>query len=80
MIDESSLSTQFKIIAKTENDIIMGIEHKKYKIYGVQFHPESVLSNYGYRIISSFLNKCGYKNVSEQVFLNLETKLIENFK
>ncbi len=38
-----------------KNDNIMSIKHKKYKLYGVQFHPESILTEYGQEIISNFL-------------------------
>ena len=55
MIDESSLSNQFKIIAKTENDIIMGIEHHQYNLFGLQFHPESIETKFGMKMIENFL-------------------------
>jgi len=66
------------ITAKTNDGIIMGLMHQSLKIYGVQFHPESVLSLYGYRILSSFLLDCGYKSLSEDKFQFLEKKLIGN--
>lgn len=47
---------QLQITAKTADNIIMGISHKKYPIYGVQFHPESIASEYGHQIIKNFLN------------------------
>ena len=54
--------------------------HKKFKIYGVQFHPESVLSLNGYRIISSFLSECGYKILEENQLKFLEQKLVGHIK
>ena len=50
-----------KVTAVTEDGEIMAVEHKVYPIYGVQFHPESVLTPDGYRIMKNFLNKnvCG---------------------
>lgn len=56
IIDKETLSPEFKITATTEDDIIMAIEHKEHKIYGVQFHPESIASEYGHQIIQNFLN------------------------
>jgi Anthranilate/para-aminobenzoate synthases component II len=37
----------------------MGIAHKKLKIYGVQFHPEAVLTEYGYELLANWLEICG---------------------
>jgi len=44
-----------KIIAKDEQDLVMGIAHKKYKIWALQFHPESYITDSGDRIIANFL-------------------------
>ncbi len=49
------LAMDFRITAKTEDGIIMAIEHKKYPLYGVQFHPESILTHDGLWIIKNFL-------------------------
>ena len=50
------------------------------KIYGVQLHPESVLSTNDDRIISFFLIKCGYKPTNEEKFQSIENKLKGNIK
>ncbi len=44
-----------EITASTKDGIIMGIVHKKHKIYGVQFHPESIASQFGHKMIENFL-------------------------
>lgn len=44
-----------KIIAETEKGEIMAVEHRKYPVYGLQFHPESILTPDGYKIIRNFL-------------------------
>lgn len=44
-----------KITAETEKGEIMAVEHRKYPVYGLQFHPESILTPDGYKIISNFL-------------------------
>jgi len=76
--DPNKFSKELIITAKTSDGVIMGLMHQKLKIYGVQFHPESVLSSNGYRILSAFLLDCGYKLLSEDKFQFLEKKLIGN--
>ena len=39
----------------TNDNIIMAIEHKKYPIFGVQFHPESIATDYGHQLLKNFL-------------------------
>ena len=60
IIKKGTLPETFKIISDTLDDgsrVIMGIEHKKYNCYGVQFHPESIASApYGKKIIKNFLS------------------------
>jgi len=49
-------NSPLKTTATTEDGMIMGIEHPDYKLYGVQFHPESFLTEYGSIIAENFLN------------------------
>lgn len=56
VIDEKTLPKELKITARSEDGEIMGIQHVEYPVYGVQFHPESVLSEYGMKILENFLN------------------------
>jgi len=44
-----------KITAETKDKEIMGLKHKAYPIYGVQFHPESILTIEGKRLLNNFL-------------------------
>ena len=62
VIDPDSLSDDFEVTAWTEDDngefeTIMGIRHKNYDLQGVQFHPESVLSEFGIELLVNFLNR-----------------------
>jgi anthranilate synthase component 2 len=59
IIDKKTLSNEIEITAETEDGIIMGIKHKKYNIHGVQFHPESIKTIIGIKILKNFIN---YKN------------------
>ena len=47
-----------KVIARSEEGEIMAIAHKRYSVYGVQFHPESVLTEGGYALLENFLVDC----------------------
>ena len=62
IIERSSLPDCLKITAETDNGEIMAVAHKEYPIYGVQFHPESILAEMGVNILSNFLtNVVGVK-------------------
>ena len=55
IVAEDGLPRELEITARTEDGIIMGLRHRKYPIEGVQFHPESVLTHDGKRLIQNFL-------------------------
>ncbi len=52
---ESSFS-ELEVTARDEQGHIMALEHKNYKVYGVQFHPESIMTPLGYKILSNYLD------------------------
>ena len=56
VVDPSDLPNELEISAKTEDGVVMGIRHKKYPIEGVQFHPESFLTEGGKKLLKNFLN------------------------
>ena len=56
IIDKKSLSKDLEITAETNEGIIMGVQHKKYDIHGVQFHPESIKTILGIKILKNFVN------------------------
>jgi len=56
VVDESTLPSQLMITARSlDDDVIMGIKHKDYEVYGVQFHPESIFTDHGKDIIRNFV-------------------------
>ncbi|MCK4648838.1 aminodeoxychorismate/anthranilate synthase component II [bacterium] len=57
IVDFKSLPDCFTVTARTKEKEIMGIRHKKYKVEGVQFHPESVLTNTGKKLLKNFLEE-----------------------
>ena len=56
IIDKESISKNLNITAKTEDGVIMGIQHVKLPFYGVQFHPESIATEHGHQIVKNFIN------------------------
>jgi anthranilate synthase component 2 len=56
VVERSSLPGALEITAETDDGIIMGLAHKRFPIHGVQFHPESIASEYGHRILRNFLD------------------------
>lgn len=56
---DSTVPTDLLVTSRTENGIIMGVQHASRPIYGVQFHPESVLTEGGYQMIANWLQVAG---------------------
>jgi len=55
VIQRESLPACLEITAETDEGEIMGVKHKQHPIWGVQFHPESILTENGRRILKNFL-------------------------
>ncbi len=55
VIDESTLSKELVITGKTPDGQIMAVRHQSYKVRGLQFHPESILTEHGKQIISNWI-------------------------
>ena len=58
VISKDNLPCEIKVTAETEDGVIMGIEHKSYPIFGVQFHPEAELTEDGHKMLHNFINEC----------------------
>ena len=56
IIDKKTLSKNLEITAETDDGVIMGIQHKEFNIHGVQFHPESIKTKLGLKILKNFIN------------------------
>ena len=57
--DRKSIPDSIEITATTEDGEIMAVKHKELKIYGVQFHPESIMTEEGKKILRNFCNIVG---------------------
>lgn len=55
IVEKETLPSSLEITALSENNEIMAFQHKGYSLIGVQFHPEAILTEYGYHILSNFL-------------------------
>ena len=55
IIDKKSLSKDLEITAETKDGLIMGVRHKKFNVHGVQFHPESIKTKLGIKILKNFI-------------------------
>jgi para-aminobenzoate synthetase component II len=58
-ISPETVNADLTVTAKTQSGVIMGIKHKTSPIYGVQFHPESVLTEGGYQLLANWLATTG---------------------
>jgi len=55
IVERKSLPRELAITAETRDGVIMGMQHKRHKLVGVQFHPESVLTEFGKQLLKNFL-------------------------
>ena len=55
IVERKSLPDEFDVTAETANGLIMAMQHRTYPLYGVQFHPESILTTVGPEILRNFL-------------------------
>lgn len=58
-IERATVPFELKITGETENGIVMSVKHKTLPIEGVQFHPESVLTEHGHLMLANWLTQCG---------------------
>jgi para-aminobenzoate synthetase component 2 len=58
-IEKDTVPDVLEIVGKTDSDVVMAIQHKTLPISGVQFHPESVLTEYGHQMLGNWLVACG---------------------
>lgn len=59
VVEEGSLPAELRVVARTAEGIPMALEHAEWRCFGVQFHPESILTEGGHRLLSNFLSLAG---------------------
>src|SRR5699024_1172713 len=64
IVDETLDLEKFEVTARTEDGIVMAIEHRERPLFGVQFHPESVLTECGYLMLGNWLEVCGLEGAA----------------
>jgi para-aminobenzoate synthetase component 2 len=65
-IEDGTLPEEIEVIARTDSGVIMAVQHKSLPISGVQFHPESVLTEHGHQMLGNWLVACGDSGARER--------------
>ncbi len=66
IVDRATLPDCLEITAETSDGLIMGMQHRQYPLHGVQFHPESIASEHGHRLLGNFLRIAGHNMSSSR--------------
>ncbi len=72
-----TLPAELDVTAHTESGVIMGVRHRELPIHGVQFHPESILTEGGHRMLANWLVDCGQAR-DDDLVRKLESELVDS--
>ena len=65
-VERETVPAEIEITSSTDSGIVMSMRHTKFPIEGVQFHPESVLTEHGHQMLANWLTQCGDKNAQSK--------------
>jgi para-aminobenzoate synthetase component 2 len=65
-LEKSTLPKELEITSETDSGVVMSVRHRTLPIEGVQFHPESVLTEHGHLMLANWLTECGDANARER--------------
>ncbi len=65
-VERDTVPQEIEITGSTDSGIVMSMRHTKFPIEGVQFHPESVLTEHGHQMLANWLTQCGDKNAQSK--------------
>ena len=74
-----TLPVDLEVTGQTDSGVIMGVQHATLPIHGVQFHPESILTEGGHRMLANWLGVCG-EAPAEQLVHRLETEVADTVR
>ena len=58
IVERSTVPGQLRVDALSEDGAVMALSHREYPLYGIQFHPEAVLTEYGHELLENFIRIC----------------------
>jgi anthranilate synthase component 2 len=67
IVERASLPADLAVTAETEDGTIMGLAHRRHPVWGVQFHPESIATEHGHRLLANFLEIAGIARTPAKV-------------
>lgn len=65
-VEPASVPESFQVTGRTSSGVIMAMRHRELLVEGVQFHPESVLTEHGHRMLANWLAECGFPEAIER--------------
>jgi anthranilate synthase/aminodeoxychorismate synthase-like glutamine amidotransferase len=76
IVEEQSLPAELQVTARTDDETIMALAHRHWPVFGVQFHPESILTSSGYAILANFLRLAGLEVPADAAWIEEERPLL----
>jgi para-aminobenzoate synthetase component 2 len=74
-----TMPAELEVIAQTSGGVVMGVQHVELPIHGVQFHPESILTEGGHRMLANWLSVCG-EPLDEALVGSLEREVADTVR